>query len=39
MISTAALSTLILVALVVASATPLILIGLLIKDWIDGRLW
>jgi hypothetical protein len=34
-----ALATLILLALLIAGATPLILLALLFKDWISGRLW
>lgn len=39
MISLNALTILVLIALVFASATPLILITLMYRDWKDGKLW
>lgn len=39
MISSGALSVLVILALLLASATPIILITLLIKDWKQGKLW
>ncbi len=39
MISLSALSTLVWVALVMTSATPLILMTLLVRDWLRGNLW
>lgn len=39
MITSGVLSVLVILALILASATPLILITLLIKDWKQGKLW
>ena len=39
MITLSALSTLVWVALLMASVTPLILIALLVRDWLSGNLW
>lgn len=39
MISVAALSTLVMLALMMASLTPIILITLVIRDWKQNKLW
>lgn len=39
MISVSALSTLVLLALALASLTPMILIALVIRDWKQNKLW
>lgn len=39
MISLNALTILVLLAVICASATPIILIGLVIRDWKQGKLW
>jgi hypothetical protein len=39
MISLNALTILVTIALVFASATPLILIALVYRDWKNGKLW
>lgn len=39
MISTSALTLLVGTALVLASATPIILLVLMYRDWRNGKLW
>lgn len=39
MISASALTLLVSVALLFASATPIILLVLVYRDWKDGKLW
>lgn len=38
-ISTGAFATLVSVALAITIAAPILLLGLLVRDWIRGQLW
>ena len=38
-ISTGAFTTLVIIALVITIAAPILLLGLLVRDWTKGQLW